>query len=63
MGPPLFLIPVRSLFLALFFSPLPVSPVLTHRQAELEGALLSDGGATEGLLNQARPKYKTANLI
>lgn len=73
MGSPLFLISVRSLpFLALFFYSFPhpsVSAVLTHRLAELGGALLSDGGATKGLINQARPKYKTirssdaANLI
>lgn len=38
-------------FLALFFSPFPVSLVLTHRKEELEGALLSGGGSKpKGLL-------------
>lgn len=62
---------ISSLFSLIFLllSPSSVSAVLTHRLAELGGALLSDGGATKGLINQARPKYKTirssdaANLI
>lgn len=63
---------ISSLFSLIFLllpPPPSVSAVLTHRLAELGGALLSDEGATKGLINQARPKYKTirssdaANLI